>query len=152
MAVATLFFAISAPGAVLIRVERSNWHRARTGCGYGTTRLACPFWKFGMGALVLALTIGGMALLFSALLYIIPSRGNRPMPNGSVAVNRGSLLWAAIEGFVFGQRLKIGRRHADQTGCKKKRSRERGKKVIGKSASHLTNASDRAAAAVAVEF
>jgi hypothetical protein len=36
-----------------------------------------------MGALVLALAIGGMALLFSALLYLIPVRGSRPAPEES---------------------------------------------------------------------
>ena len=40
------------------------------------------FWDFlGMGALVLALSVGGMALLFSALLYLIPVRGSRPSPD-----------------------------------------------------------------------
>lgn len=36
-----------------------------------------------MGALVLALSVGGMALLFSALLYLIPVRGGRPAPKES---------------------------------------------------------------------
>jgi hypothetical protein len=31
-----------------------------------------------MGAVILALSVGGMALLFSALLYLIPVRGSRP--------------------------------------------------------------------------
>jgi hypothetical protein len=36
-----------------------------------------------MGAVVLALAIGGMALLFSALIYLIPVRGNRSAPDES---------------------------------------------------------------------
>jgi hypothetical protein len=38
---------------------------------------------FNMGAVVLALAIGGMALLFSALLYLIPIRGSRPTTSES---------------------------------------------------------------------
>ena len=36
-----------------------------------------------MGAVVLALAIGGMALLFSALLFVVPIRGSRPVPDES---------------------------------------------------------------------
>jgi hypothetical protein len=36
-----------------------------------------------MGTVVLALAVGGMALLFSALLYLIPIRGSRPAPDES---------------------------------------------------------------------
>ena len=36
-----------------------------------------------MGAVVLALSIGGMALLFSALLFLIPIRGSRSAPDES---------------------------------------------------------------------
>jgi hypothetical protein len=39
------------------------------------------FGIFGMGALVSALSVGGMALLFSALLYLIPLHGSRPSPD-----------------------------------------------------------------------
>jgi hypothetical protein len=52
-------------------------------------RVRCPQVKlfllglFNMGAVVLALSIGGMALLFSVLLYLIPVRGSRPSPDES---------------------------------------------------------------------
>jgi hypothetical protein len=41
-----------------------------------------------MGAVVLALSVGGMALLFSALLYLVPIRGNRPAPDESFEESR----------------------------------------------------------------
>jgi hypothetical protein len=42
-----------------------------------------PLGFFNMGAAVLALVVGGMALLFSALIYLIPIRGSRPAPDES---------------------------------------------------------------------
>jgi hypothetical protein len=41
-------------------------------------KLEYPFWDFYMGTVRMALAVGGMALLFSALIFFIPVRGRRP--------------------------------------------------------------------------
>jgi hypothetical protein len=40
-------------------------------------KLEYSFWDFQMGTLGMALAVGGMALLFSGLVFLIPIRGRR---------------------------------------------------------------------------
>jgi hypothetical protein len=66
--------------------------RGLSGCGGFRRKLIYPFWNFlgifNMDTVGVALIVGGMAFLFSGLIFLIPTGASRAAPQDSLEDNQ----------------------------------------------------------------